>query len=215
MTKLTYETLVSLDGFTRARHRRSRSRSASAGSSCTSGSFALEPSASDTVGRAARRAGRRHPSESFEANGRRDHGPADVQRRRGALGERPERRRAGGATTPPSASRCSCSPTTRANRWRGGRDDVPTSSPTGSRRRSSERGRRRATRTSASPAARGRAAVPEGRPPRRAPDPRGARPARRGRAAVRRPWPRSSRARMSTQVIQSPTVTRLRYVVVR
>ena len=82
-----------------------------------------------------------------------DHGPAHVQRRhRPARGTPTRTPTAGGVTSPRSATRSSCSPTTPASRSSSARRRSR-SSPTESSRRSSRPAPQRATRTSSSQAA--------------------------------------------------------------
>ena len=117
MARLTFDISMSLDGFVAGPNQtleQPARRRAAKGS--TSGSTALaswrEPHGleggttrpdSDVVEESTQRRGRRH-------------GQADVQRRRRARGRTTRTRTAGGATTLPSACRCSSSPTTLASR---------------------------------------------------------------------------------------------------
>ena len=103
-----------------------------------------------------------------------------------ALGRR-ARGTAGGATIRPTTTRCSCSPITRASRWRCRAARRSTSSPTASSRRSAGAGRRRRQGRRIGGGAQRRTAVPERRPIGRAADRPGAGdPGRRREAARQR-----------------------------
>ena len=138
------------------------------------------PSGSSRPDRPGREGDAQVIADSVARRRRLRHGPQHVRRR-------PRRRgtatgAAGGARTRRTTRRCSCSPTTRASRWRWRAGPRSTSSPTASSRRSSRPRAAAGERTCPSPAAPARQAVPGGGAAGRAPPARRAGRARRGRA---------------------------------
>ena len=125
----------------------------------------------------------------------------------GGVGGRPQRRAAGGATTRRSTTPCSCSPTTRASRWRWRAARRSTSSPTGSSPRSSRPAPRPGDKdVQIHGGGSAVSAVPRGRRARRAERPhRAGLPRQRLAAARRRRRPARARRTCSSRRPASPT----------
>ena len=121
-------------------------------SACTNGSSRPARSRSISAGTAARPAPTTISPRAASRTSARGSSAATCSARSAAHG-RTTPGRAGGATTRPTTSRCSCSRTTRARRspWTAARRSI--SSPTASRPRSGARARPRTARTCASAAA--------------------------------------------------------------